>query len=328
MLRSVDLNMFEKPIYARVGCALLTIAIVLPPELLAIKLAAVRGSYGALLFLGVPFSLGFVSVLLYEKIAGPRASGGTAVALIATALCGSFLLVAGWEGMVCLMIAFLIATPFTLLGAGLGHLILKFRRNRAIAASLVFAMPLGAPMEHNWHKQPEHFQVETSIEIAAPPDKVWDHVVSFPPIRETPNSIFFRAGVAYPTETTVDRHELGATRTCVFTTGAAKEVIDIWDQPHRLHFTVLTQPPLMREKSWVPDLQTEHIKSEYVRSREGQFDLVALPNGHTLLRGTSWYDLTYRPTTYWHLWTDAMVHRIHMRVLEHIKAEVEGSTAR
>ena len=315
--------MFKRFRTSKLFCALLTLLIVLPPELLAIKFSALRGSYGALLFFGVPFSLGFVSVLLYEELAGPNAVGGMSVALLATLLSGSFLLIAGWEGVICLLIVLIIAVPFTLLGAGFGILILGLRRSRTLAACLVFLMPMLAPQESHWHMGPEQFTVQTSIEIAAPPEKVWPHVVSFPAIGEAPNSIFFRSGVAYPMETTISAQGLGAKRTCIFTTGAAEEVVDVWDKPHCLHFTVLSQPPLMREKSWVPDLQTEHIKSEYVRSREGQFDLIALPNGHTLLRGTSWYDLKYRPTAYWHLWTDAMVHRIHMRVLEHIKAEVE-----
>jgi hypothetical protein len=326
MLTFSELNMFKQLRKSKFLCALLVLLIVLPPELLAIKWAAVSGSYGALLFLGVPFSLGFVSVILYDKLAGQHTTGGISVALLATFLCGTFLLAAGWEGVVCMAIVFVIATPFSLLGAALAIALLSLRRNPTMAACLVFVLPVLAPTERNWYASPEHFRVETSIEIAAPPEKVWDHVVSFPWIREEPHSFFFRAGVAYPVATTIDVQALGATRTCIFTTGAAKETVDVWDKPHRLHFTVLSQPPLMREKSWVPDLKTEHIKSEYVRSREGQFDLIALPNGHTLLRGTSWYDLKYRPTSYWHLWTDAMVHRIHMRVLEHIKQEVERTS--
>jgi len=315
--------MFKRYRTSKLFCALLTLLIVLPPELLAIKFSALRGSYGALLFLGIPFSLGFVSVLLYEKLAGPHTVGGISVALLATLLCGSFLLIVGWEGIICLLIVLIIAVPFTLLGAVFGILILGLRRSRTLAACLIFLMPMLAPQERHWHDGPEHFTVQTSIEIAAPPEKVWPYVVSFPAIGGQPKSIFFRSGVAYPLETTISAQGPGATRTCIFTTGAAQEVVDIWDKPHRLHFTVLSQPPLMHETSWVPDLQTEHIKSEYVRSREGQFDLIALPNGHTLLRGTSWYDLKYHPAAYWHLWTDAMVHRIHMRVLEHIKEEAE-----
>jgi hypothetical protein len=29
------------------------------------------------------------------------------------------------------------------------------------------------------------------------------------------------------------------------------------------------------------------------------------------------------PQAYWHLWSDYIIHQIHMRVLEHIRVEVE-----
>jgi hypothetical protein len=29
------------------------------------------------------------------------------------------------------------------------------------------------------------------------------------------------------------------------------------------------------------------------------------------------------PETYWHWWSDYVIHRIHMRVLEHIRIEAE-----
>jgi hypothetical protein len=314
--------MFRLTRSSKLVSALLTAFIVLPPELLAIKLAAVKGSYGAFLFLGIPFSLGFVAVLLYAKLAGGGGEGGISVALLATLLCGLCLFVFGWEGIFCLVIAFIIAAPFTLLGAAVGLYFVRLRRNSSLAACLILLVPALAPQEHRWHSA-EHFQVQTSIEIAAPPERVWPLVVSFPKIASPASGTLAWAGIAYPMETTIDGQGVGVTRRCVFTTGVAEEVVDVWDAPRRLRFTVLRQPPLMSETSWVPDLKTEHIKSEYAQSRAGQFDLIALPNGHTLLRGTSWYDLQYWPSSYWHLWTDAMVHRIHMRVLEHIKAEVE-----
>lgn len=318
--------MFNRRFGAKLFCAAMTVLAVLPPGLLVVYLAAKHGSYGAFLFLGVPFSLGFVSVLLYEKLAGPGARGSVGVALLATLFAGSFLFIAGWEGLVCLLIVYVIALPFTLAGVAAAMLVLRSRRHRTAAACLALMMPMMAPHERQWHSGPEHFTVRTSIEIAAPPEKIWPYVVSFPTFDEPAKGLLRYAGAAYPVQATVSGEGVGVERYCVFTTGTAKEIVDVWDQPHRLHFRVLNQPPLMHETSWVPDLKTEHLKSEYVRSREGQFDLIALPNGHTLLQGTSWYDLSYWPTSYWHLWTDALVHGIHKRVLEHIKEEAESAT--
>ena len=54
-------------------------------------------------------------------------------------------------------------------------------------------------------------------------------------------------------------------------------------------------------------------------SRRGQFELIPLPDGRTQLIGTTWYTLDMSPGVYWSLWSDLLVHRIHGRVLKHIK---------
>ena len=45
--------------------------------------------------------------------------------------------------------------------------------------------------------------------------------------------------------------------------------------------------------------------------------------GHTRLVGRTWYKLEFAPHAYWTIWTDWIIHRIHGRVLEHIKTLAE-----
>ena len=54
-------------------------------------------------------------------------------------------------------------------------------------------------------------------------------------------------------------------------------------------------------------------------SQMGEFRLEALPNGRTRLIGTTWYKHHLWPAPYWAVFSDAIIHRIHLRVLEHIK---------
>ena len=59
--------------------------------------------------------------------------------------------------------------------------------------------------------------------------------------------------------------------------------------------------------------------------RRGEFRLVALDGGtRTRLEGTTWYQLDMGPAPYWQAWTRLLVGSVHARVLEHIRAEVEG----
>jgi len=60
-----------------------------------------------------------------------------------------------------------------------------------------------------------------------------------------------------------------------------------------------------------------------MRSLHGQFRLIALDDRHTLLEGTTWYQDYFWPQPYWSGWSDMIVHRIHMRVLEHVKQQAE-----
>jgi hypothetical protein len=74
-------------------------------------------------------------------------------------------------------------------------------------------------------------------------------------------------------------------------------------------------------------IHPSHLDTAF-RSTRGEFELIELPGGRTRLVGRTWYTLDIRPHAYWTIWTDWIVHRIHHRVLRHIKrlAETELPT--
>jgi hypothetical protein len=172
------------------------------------------------------------------------------------------------------------------------------------------------------------YAVTTSVDVDAAPEQVWRHVISFGRI-DPPRSDdwLFRAGVAYPVEATIDGEGIGATRRCVFSTGPFVEPITAWDQPRLLKFDVTSNPPAMRE--WSPyDIHPPHV-NDFLVSHGGEFRLVPLDGGRrTRLEGTTWYEHNLWPARYWRLWSDAIIHRIHRRVLTHVKglseADVNG----
>jgi len=106
-------------------------------------------------------------------------------------------------------------------------------------------------------------------------------------------------------------------RRCVFSTGAFIEPIEVWEAPRLLKFSVEQNPAPLEE--WTP---YEHVTPPHLRgflvSRGGQFHLVPLPGGRTLLEGTTWYRHTMWPAAYWRLWSDHIIHQIHLRVLRYI----------
>jgi hypothetical protein len=158
--------------------------------------------------------------------------------------------------------------------------------------------------------------------VNAPPERVWKHVVSFAEL-PPPEEAIFRAGVAYPIRAHIEGSGPGAIRYCEFSTGPFVEPIKIWDEPRLLQFSVTANPRPMQEWSPYPNVEPRHLDG-YLVSRQGQFRLVALPGGRTLLEGTTWYQHHLWPAGYWQVWSDAIIHRIHLRVLRHVKALSEA----
>src|SRR6185436_19561820 len=109
---------------------------------------------------------------------------------------------------------------------------------------------------------------------------------------------FFRQGIAYPVRARIDGRGVGAVRHCEFSTGAFVEPITAWEEPSRLAFDVTSQPPPMTEWSPYQDLHPPHLDST-IRSRRGEFRLIALPGGRTRLEGRTWYTLSLYPQLYW-----------------------------
>lgn len=135
-----------------------------------------------------------------------------------------------------------------------------------------------------------------------------------------------RTGIAYPQRATLVGHGVGAVRRCEFSTGSFVEPIQVWDEPRLLRFTVTGNPAAMEELTPYHHIETAHLKGYFV-SHQGQFELTRLSGNRTRLTGTTWYTDRVWPSRYWQLWSDYIIHRIHMRVLEHIQREAEGAVA-
>jgi len=159
--------------------------------------------------------------------------------------------------------------------------------------------------------------VQTSFVVNASPEKVWPNVIGFSEI-EVPRPWYFRSGIAMPLRARIDGEGVGAVRHCEFTTGSFVEPITVWEPPRRLAFTVESQPPTMEEWSPYSQIAPPHIEESILTSKRGEFLLEPLPDGKTKLIGTTWYDLDMAPNWYWALWSDAILHKIHERVLTHV----------
>ena len=284
-------------------------------------------SYGWGLFVALPFCLGLFSVLLHSYREPRSFSECVLVALMPIAILGGLLLLVAMEGLICIVMAAPFAVCLALLGGFLGYVIQSARWLRGgtpAALSLALLLtPSFFSVEYFVKPQPCTFVVKSAMEVNAPPERVWKEVVAFAEIAP-PKELIFRAGVAYPIRAEISGHGVGAVRHCVFSTGPFVEPIEVWDEPRLLRFRVAANPAPLNELTPYAHIEPPHLHG-YFESHQGQFLLTPLPGNRTRLEGTTWYTHTIWPEAYWHLWSDYIIHRIHLRVLNHIKSRVESA---
>jgi hypothetical protein len=215
-------------------------------------------------------------------------------------------------------LAFAIAS----LGGMVGYAIQESLRSRTESPRLfcagIMLMPVFMGLEHALPPSAPLFQVTSSVVVNAPPERVWENVISFSQL-PPPHELIFKLGVAYPINAEINGRGVGAVRHCNFSTGPFVEPIEVWDEPRLLKFSVTEIPEPLQE--WTPyhNIHPRHLDG-YLASEAGQFRLMPLDGGRkTLLEGTTWYRHHMWPEESWAVWLDHIIHTIHLRVLNHVK---------
>lgn len=279
----------------------------------------VFSNYALGLFIWLPTVLGATSTMLYgyKNEVTKKALRDTAFITLGIFCLG--LLTFAFEGIICMVMAAPIGLVFTWVGYLIGYELIKNKMKGgapAVIILLFISVPALMSFENLIKTKEQIRSVTTSVEINAPPEEVWNKVIEFPRL-DKPTEFIFKTGIAYPISAEIDGHGVGAIRHCNFSTGSFVEPITVWNEPKELAFNVVDQPEPMKELSPY-NIHPNHLHGYWV-SKHGQFKLTRLANGHTLLIGTTWYVDKIEPGFYWTLWSDYIVHKIHERVLQHIK---------
>jgi hypothetical protein len=300
--------------------------VVLLPTLITVVLVVlgvyVFEQYGNSLFVVVPVALGFTSGWVGARWpSGDARSSAMGVLLTNLAACALVLLVVAIEGIVCIAMAAPLAFAASLPGLYLALVAFPRSNSRPRSWAAGIALPLVPALmcvEERLATAPPERAVVTSVLVDAPIERVWETVIAFPRIESEP-AWYFRLGIAHPLEARIDGQGVGAVRHCTFSTGSFVEPITTWDAPRLLAFDVTESPPPLEELSLYEHVHAPHLDG-YLVSRRGQFRLEQRGD-QVLLEGTTWYTHDMAPAWYWGAISDALIHRIHERVLEHI-AEV------
>lgn len=279
------------------------------------------GQYGIALFILTPLFMGASSTILYGLKKEITKREAWLIGLLTLGIFTAGLLVFAIEGIICIAMAAPFGLLLTWVGSTIGYLVINKTPNNAPTAMLILLgiIPTMAFIEKD--SVPTLTSVVTSIEINADPETVWKNVVEFPQLN-APTELIFKTGIAYPINAKIVGKGVGGVRHCNFTTGSFVEPITVWDKPRLLKFDVVEQPAPMKELSFW-DIDAPHLHDYFV-SKQGQFKLTRLPKGKTRLEGTTWYYHAIKPAFYWQLWSNYIIHKIHERVLTHIKTNSEN----
>jgi hypothetical protein len=287
--------------------------------------ANVLKSYGFGVFVAAPFAQGWLAAVLYGVPRRRSVGECLGVAVVALGMAGLVLVAVAIEGLICILMLSPIALALGVLGGLVGYAVQSRPwANDAVPAlilGLLVVLPSLMAAESAAAPEPAVREVRTAVIVDAPPERVWNFVIAFPPLAE-PTDPLFRTGIAYPQRAEIRGRGAGAVRHCVFSTGAFVEPIEVWDEPRCLAFRVTDQPPPLEELSPF-HIHPPHLDN-FLVSHRGQFRLEALPDGRTRLEGTTWYTNRMWPADYWGLWADGLIHRIHRRVLDHVRDLAEA----
>ena len=297
---------------------------VLPSFLLLWLCIYLFKEYGWSVFVGLPFVVGMLSALLTGVHQKSHVVMCIGVASFASFMLGGLCFTLAMEGLICLAMAMPLAILMSILGGVVAYFIQAAYHSSRLPPTILLSLLFLMGLEKAENPQPVTFPVTSTMEIDAPPEVVWRHVVSFhelPPVEDW----LFKAGLAYPLRAGIKGTGVGAVRHCVFSTGPFVEPITVWDEPRLLRFSVTKMPEPMQEWTFYEHVHPPHLDG-YFQTTQGEFRLERLPDGHTRLHGTTWYHNDLWPAHYWKWWSDHLIHRIHLRVLKHVKQLAENDT--
>lgn len=280
-------------------------------------------NYGLVLFIGLPVLVSFLSAFCFCFRRDRGFGEAYLVGALSIITLGLFIIVFALDGLICLLMALPLALGLALPGVILGKLAGRAASGRATSVLplvLIFLFPCLVAFEDARPPTAPLRAVTTSVEIDAPIEVVWKTVIAFPRIDSPPDGIF-RMGIAYPIEASIEGSGVGAIRLCTFCTGDFVEPVTVWDENRLLAFDVKSSPPPMKEFSIYQHIDPPHLHG-HLASEKGQFRLEP-KGGKVLLEGTTWYRHEMWPQWYWIPMTDRIIHKIHHRVLDHIKTTVE-----
>ncbi len=279
------------------------------------------GEYGGTLFLALPLTVG----ALIGFVAFPRFSYGR-IALIAFGIAGLLALltlVSGFEGAICILMAYgIILFPISI-GLFIGTALWRIRLKRQVPMLLLVCLvnPVTYITEKSFPPLYEH-EVVTVVEVEASKESVWAALTA-PVEFGASDHLLLSGGVTYPLDMRLDRSGAEPCLVCHLNNADARLRVTGIDSLRSLAFEPVEQPIPMRELSIIGELDAPHLHGYFGVDR-GEFRLYPLGEGRTRLIATTRYHHRIAPAFYWRWWSDHLIDAMHRNVLRGVARCAEG----
>jgi hypothetical protein len=284
--------------------------------------------YGAMTLafvVGVPLAVGFLTVALAPQ-GGERMRTSAALASASCIACLAFVLAAGMEGFICVILIapvfLLFAAVGGLLGGGMRRMV-RSRRTYASAVATVLLLPYAAaPLEGRLPLPDTRRTVDTRVVIRADAQTVWRNVVRPTGIRPEENQarLAHRIGFPRPVTATLSREGPGGSRYAIFERGVMlRETVTEWVPGRRMAFRV--DPANIPARAL-----DEHVTvgGPFFDVIDGSYEIVPLDEDRVELRLVTTHRLSTHFNPYAGFWTDLLMRQIQENLLHVVRTRSEA----
>jgi hypothetical protein len=228
------------------------------------------------------------------------------------------------EDLICLWV---ILIPY-MLGASIagliaGEIILRRKDKKGTFYSIILIPFIASPIEQQFSKPVQSFNVTTNIIINAKPDSIWKNIIRVSEIKESEykSGFFNYAGIPRPLYAELDRDTIGATRIGHFDGGLKFiEKVSAWDKNKEISFNIQIIPSTIRETVF-----DQHIlKGDHFKFLNATYRLFELPNGKTQLSLSSSYELKTNINSYASFCGNQLLTDFQERLLNVIKTRCDN----
>jgi hypothetical protein len=276
----------------------------------------------------VPFAVGALSVAI-GRWAGSDDWFRSAFFAPTVALTVAFIVcvVTKIEAFICVLMAAPIMYGATIIGGLLAHWLLPLnRRDTRLPVTIAVFLPfLAAYVEGSCRWPAEMKTIETSIVIAAPPERIWPEIASvraIPP-EQVPDKWIYRVGFPKPIAATLDREGVGGIRTATFERDVSFfETVTVWEKPRKLAFTIHADPAFIPHTAF-----DQHIiiGGRFFDVLDGMYEIEPLTAQSCRLHLTSRHLLGTRFNAYAGWWSAKIMDEIQRSILHVIRQRAEAN---